>query len=127
MGQRRGRPDRSGTPYGLTAAWTTLAGVGLGLSLATSTTAALAAVPRERGGAGSALVMALRQLGSAIGVAVLGAVTNAVYRAHLVTAGLADSSAQAARHGVSAGTDVARQTGSTSASAISPAVVPSTA
>ncbi|CAI7981039.1 hypothetical protein FRAHR75_970005 [Frankia sp. Hr75.2] len=51
----------------------------------------------QRGGAGSALIMALRQLGSAVGVAVLGA----VYRAHLDIDGLCHPRRPMRRDGVS--------------------------
>ncbi|WP_198145711.1 hypothetical protein [Frankia sp. EAN1pec] len=61
------------------------------------------------GGAGSALIMALRQLGSAVSVAVLRAVAGAVYRAHLDIDGLPPASAHAARRGISAGLTVAHQ------------------
>jgi len=98
-----------GSPYGFTATWIAAVGIGLGLCMSTTTTAALSAVPKERGGAGSALIMALRQLGSAIGVAALGAVAGAVYRAHLDTGELPPASAHTARRGVSAGVTVARQ------------------
>lgn len=98
--------------YGRTAAWSAAVGFGLGLCLSTMTMVALSAVPRERAGAGSALLMALRQLGSAIGVAALGAVAGGVYRAHLPTGELPPTSAHAARRGVANGVATAHQVGS---------------
>ncbi|MFC5183169.1 MFS transporter [Actinomadura harenae] len=54
-----------------------LTGAGAGLALPNVTAAAVAAVPAERGGMASGAVGALRQLGYALGVAVLGAVFRA--------------------------------------------------
>ncbi|MEV6304783.1 MFS transporter [Actinoplanes sp. NPDC051861] len=68
------------TGYGWIAAWITLAGIGLGFTLPPSMNAALGALSPERSGVGNGLIQALRQVGSAIGVAVLGMVLNAVYR-----------------------------------------------
>ncbi|MFC8566535.1 MFS transporter [Streptomyces sp. NPDC057245] len=48
--------------------------LGFALALAPGTTLASSALPAERAGAGSALLNTLRQLGSALGVAVLGSV-----------------------------------------------------
>jgi EmrB/QacA subfamily drug resistance transporter len=103
----------TGSPYGFAAGWIAVVGIGLGLTMSTTTVAALSTVPKERGGAGSALIMALRQLGSAIGVAVLGALAGSIYRAHLDTHGLPDSLAHTAREGVPAGVAVAHRIGST--------------
>ncbi|MFJ4333534.1 MULTISPECIES: MFS transporter [unclassified Streptomyces] len=55
--------------------------LGFALVLAPGTTLASAAVPAERAGAGSALLNTLRQLGSALGVAVLGSLLWARYSA----------------------------------------------
>jgi EmrB/QacA subfamily drug resistance transporter len=108
-----GTQTRSDSPYGLAAGWIAVFGVGLGLTMSTATVAALSTVPKERSGAGSALIMALRQLGSAIGVAVLGSLANSIYRAHLDTHGLPEPVAHTARSGVSAGAAEARRIGST--------------
>ncbi|WP_282086552.1 MFS transporter [Streptomyces tendae] len=61
--------------------------LGFALVLAPGTTLASSAVPAERAGAGSALLNTLRQLGSALGVAVLGSLLWARYSA-LVGEGL---------------------------------------
>jgi len=49
-------------------------------SAANGTAAILAAVPREKAGVGSAVQNTVRQVGGAMGVAVLGSLTSALYR-----------------------------------------------
>lgn len=55
-------------------------GVGMGLSMTPSTEAITAALPRERQGVASALNDVTREFGTALGVALLGAVLSAGYR-----------------------------------------------
>lgn len=99
------------TGYGLLATWLTIAGLGLGLVMPTAMAAAIGALTPERSGAGSALVQALRQAGGTIGVAVLGTVLAAGYRAHLPTMPLPEPAASAVSDSVSSGVAVARQLG----------------
>jgi EmrB/QacA subfamily drug resistance transporter len=93
-------------------AWVGLLGVGLGFAMPGAMDAALGALSAERSGVGSALVTALRQVGAAIGVAVLGTVLNSGYHSRLDVAGLPAPAADAVRDSVSAGVAVARQLGS---------------
>lgn len=60
-----------------------VAGLGFGATLAPSMAAALSVVPKARSGAGSALANTFRQLGTALGVAVLGSLLGTVYRNRL--------------------------------------------
>lgn len=69
--------------YGYVAIWLVVIGAGLGLAMTRSMAAALNSLSKERSGVGSAVVQALRQVGGAIGVAVLGAVANSSYRNNL--------------------------------------------
>ena len=69
---------------------------------------------RERSGAGSALITAMRQVGATIGVAVLGTVLGSAYRSQLVLTGLPAAIAGAAKSSVAAGVTVAHQLGSAS-------------
>ncbi|QIG44583.1 MFS transporter [Nocardioides anomalus] len=69
------------------AVWTALVGVGTGATLFAAQNAALVSLPRHRAGAGSALVQTLRQVGSVLGIAVLGAALSSRY------AGAGDSAA----------------------------------
>jgi len=99
----------SGT--GFTSGWFAATGLGLGMAMPTMLNAALSALSPERSGSGSALMTAARQVGAAIGVAVLGTVLNSVYRSHLSVAGLPTAVA-AARSSVGAGVAVAAKLGS---------------
>jgi len=66
-----------GTPYA--ALWWKLAmlGAGLGLSISPSTAAGVAAMPGAQAGVAAAVITTSRQVGGALGVAVLGAVAAA--------------------------------------------------
>jgi EmrB/QacA subfamily drug resistance transporter len=97
-----------GTSYGEAAIWLAVFGLGVGFAFPTATLAAVGALEAARAGAGSATVFALRQLGSTIGVAILGTVALAGYRGRLdLPAAPAD--ATAVRSGVSSGAAVAQR------------------
>jgi EmrB/QacA subfamily drug resistance transporter len=99
--------------YALTAAWTILVGAGVGGALFCGQNGALAALPRERAAAGSALIQVLRQVGSVAGIAVLGALLNAAYRSGLRT-GLPAELSDALGRNVATGMAVAVQSASPS-------------
>jgi DHA2 family multidrug resistance protein-like MFS transporter len=86
------------TGYGSIAAWITVVGLGLGLTMPPSLNVAMSALTVSRSGVGNAVLQALRQVGGAIGVAVLGTVLNTGYRDHLPAGAPA-----VVRDGVSAG------------------------
>ena len=109
-----GTGTRAGSGTGFVSAWFATAGVGLGIALPTAMNAALGALTPERSGSGSALMTALRQVGAAIGVAVLGTVLNSVYRGHLSLTGLPRAAASAAHASVAGGLQVAHRLGSLS-------------
>nr|WP_221381279.1 DHA2 family efflux MFS transporter permease subunit [Actinoplanes polyasparticus] len=90
------------TGYGYIAVWITITGLGLGLTMPPALDAALGALPPTGSGVGNALLQAMRQVGGAIGVAVLGTVLNSAYRERVPSVA-ADS--------VTSGVAVARQTG----------------
>jgi MFS family permease len=71
----------AGTGYGQAAAWLTTVGIGTGLALVPSMDAVLGTLPPERAGSGTALTMTMRQVGGALGVAILGSVLAGVYAA----------------------------------------------
>ncbi|BCB77047.1 DHA2 family efflux MFS transporter permease subunit [Phytohabitans flavus] len=96
------------TGYGYVAAWVCAAGLGLGFAMPPAMNAALGALDTRRSGVGSGLIQAMRQVGSAIGVAVLGTVLNAAYRD-----GLPADATDAVRNSASGGVEVAGQLGST--------------
>lgn len=76
------------TPYWLLAIVFTVTGLGVGVSITPTNAAGLSAVPRERSGTASGIISTTRQCGSALGIAVLGAIINsaAVYTNGLHTA-----------------------------------------
>jgi MFS transporter, DHA2 family, multidrug resistance protein len=98
--------------YGWIATWFAVVGLGMGFSLPAAMNAAMSALSRERSGVGSALIQAVRQVGGAIGVALLGTVLNSVYRSHVDMTGLPSQAADAVKRGVTAGVAVADKAGS---------------
>ena len=106
----------SGTGFG--AAWFGVAGAGLGLAMPSAMNAALGALSAERSGAGSAAITAFRQVGAALGAAILGTVLSSAYQARLDVAGLPAAAAGTVRSGVSGGVAVAHDLGSASLSRI---------
>jgi DHA2 family multidrug resistance protein-like MFS transporter len=104
----------SSTAY--TLAWVAVAGLGLGLVMPAAMGIALGALSAERSGAGSALLTAMRQVGSTIGVAILGTVISNSYASGVASAaaGLPAQAAAAVRSSVGAGVAAAGQLGSSS-------------
>jgi hypothetical protein len=74
-------------------------------------TAAVNALSTERAGTGSALIQALRQVGGAVGIALLGAFANSGYRNRLTLPDLPPAVADAIRGSVSTGVQVAQKLG----------------
>jgi len=72
-----------GSGFARAATWTALVGLGFGAALFASQNQALMSLPRPRAASGSALIQAMRQGGSVLGIAVLGAILNGVYRSHV--------------------------------------------
>lgn len=106
-----GATTASGDGYGLAAAWLALSGVGMGLALPTLMNLAMGALPPDRSGVGSGLIQSLRQVGGAVGVAVLGSILNAGYRGRLDDAGLPEGVVAAARESAAAGVAAADRLG----------------
>lgn len=79
-----------GAPYLLYAVGPVLMGTGMGFTLPVMSTEIIAALPPQRAGLGSGLNSAARELGSAVGVAVMGTVTltSGMGAAYLVVAGV---------------------------------------
>jgi EmrB/QacA subfamily drug resistance transporter len=65
-------------------------GAGMGLAMTPATAAITDALPRAKQGVGSAMNDLARELGGALGIAVLGSVLQATYRAHLTPSDLAN-------------------------------------
>jgi MFS family permease len=62
-----------------------LQGAGMGIVMPTATESVMSVVPRERGGAGSAITNTSRQVAVALGVAVLGSILAHAYRTRLTS------------------------------------------
>jgi MFS family permease len=77
-------------------------GVGMGLTMTPSTESITASLPRERQGVASALNDATREVGTALGVALLGAIVAAGYRSAIAPGleGLPDPVAEPASAGI---------------------------
>ncbi|MFJ8596851.1 MFS transporter [Streptomyces sp. NPDC093598] len=88
-------------------------GVGMGLSMTPSTEAITASLPREKQGVASALNDVTREFGTALGVALLGALVSAGYRNAIDDKlhGITQSAADTAREGVANAVEVAGTTG----------------
>ena len=89
------------------AGWMAGVGLGMGIALATAASGALAELPEERSGVGSAVMQALQKLGGPFGAAILGSALSTVYRAHVQVQGVPAAAADAVRGSVFAGLAVA--------------------
>jgi EmrB/QacA subfamily drug resistance transporter len=88
-----------------------LVGLGAGLGLPALTDTVMAAVPEDEAGVGSAVNDVSRQLGGALGVAVIGSIVSASYRSHLRSnepARISRNVARAARQSIGVATETAR-------------------
>jgi EmrB/QacA subfamily drug resistance transporter len=88
-----------------------LVGLGAGLGLPALTDTVMAAVPPDEAGVGSAVNDVSRQLGGALGVAVIGSIVSSAYRSNLRSAlptGINESAARAAQQSIGVATQSAR-------------------
>jgi DHA2 family multidrug resistance protein-like MFS transporter len=99
--------------YGFASIWITIVGLGIGFALPAAMDEAMSALSAERSGVGSALLMALRQVGGTLGVAILGTILSTVYRNKLDLNGLPGEAVESIRRNVSAGVSAASQINST--------------
>ena len=65
--------------YPLVAAVLTIVGIGMGLAMAPATDSIMGSLPPEKAGVGSAMNDTTREIGGALGVAILGSVITGVY------------------------------------------------
>jgi EmrB/QacA subfamily drug resistance transporter len=96
-------------------------GLGAGLGLPALTDTVMAAVPERDAGVGSAVNDVSRQLGGALGVAVIGSVVSSAYRANLrgsLPASLQPAVAQSAETSIGVATQAARALPSATAAAL---------
>lgn len=69
--------------YGLVAIVLVVIGVGMAIAMAPATDSIMGSLPPEKAGVGSAVNDTTREVGGALGVAVLGSITSSVYRARV--------------------------------------------
>jgi hypothetical protein len=86
--------------YGPVLAGLVLIAVGIAMGMVPATDSIMGSLPREKAGVGSAVNDTTRQVGGALGVAVLGSLLATGYRAHLDTQGLTGSALAAAKASV---------------------------
>jgi EmrB/QacA subfamily drug resistance transporter len=100
--------------YGFTSIWISIVGFGIGIALPAAMDEAVSSLTPERSGVGSALLMAMRQVGGTLGVALLGAVMSSGYRNNLQLDEWPSQAAEIAARNVSAGITAASQLNSSS-------------
>jgi EmrB/QacA subfamily drug resistance transporter len=79
----------SGYPF--LALATLLLGVGIATAMSPATDSIMGSVPKDKAGIGSAMNDTTRQVGGALGVAILGSLTNAAYRSSIAGAAVVKS------------------------------------
>ena len=77
-----------GTPYVVLAFAFAVLGAGMGVTAAPATGEIMSAVPLSKAGVGSAVNDTTRELGGALGIAILGSIANSAYRAAIDLSGL---------------------------------------
>lgn len=85
------------TPYWLLAIGLLVLGAGMGAAMTPSTSAITEALPRQQQGVASAINDLSREVGGAVGIAVIGSVMAAVYRSRLDVTGVPASVADEAK------------------------------
>ena len=71
------------TPYPLAISMFCVMAAGMGMTMAPATESVMGSLPREKAGVGSAVNDTTRQMGGALGVAVIGSVVSSVYAGHI--------------------------------------------
>jgi hypothetical protein len=93
-------------------------GMGMGITMAPATDSIMGSLPLGKAGVGSAMNDTTRQVGGALGVAIVGSIMSSSYSSHMAGAvkGLPAAAAAAARNSVGAATAVAAKAGPVGAS-----------
>jgi EmrB/QacA subfamily drug resistance transporter len=99
------------TPYVVLAVALVLLGAGMSLTAAPATASIMSGVPHEKAGVGSAVNDTTREVGGALGIAILGSIASALYRSSvdLKSLDLPPGAAKAARESIGAAYVVAAQ------------------
>jgi EmrB/QacA subfamily drug resistance transporter len=89
----------TGTGYIYVAVILTILGLGMGMAMAPATDAIMGSLPQAKAGVGSAVNDTTRQVGGALGVAILGSLTSAVYHSGIAGSKVVSALPAAARAG----------------------------
>lgn len=102
-----------GTHYGFIAIPIVIMAAGLGMLMPPSTEAIVSSLPQDQAGVGSAVNDTTREVGGALGIALLGSLMSQGYRAGIdeAVSGLPEQAAEAARDSIGAALAVAGQIG----------------
>jgi MFS family permease len=76
------------TPYWILAAGLLVLGAGMGAAMTPATSAITSALPSRQQGVASAMNDLSREVGGALGIAVIGSIMTAIYRGHLTVTGV---------------------------------------
>jgi hypothetical protein len=94
--------------------------VGMGLTMAPATESVMGSLPREKAGVGSAVNDTTRQMGGALGVAIIGSLVASVYTARIDAAakasGLSGAALDTARNSLGGALGLSNQLGAHAAS-----------
>ncbi len=103
------------SPYAFLALIVTILGIGMGTAMSPATESIMGSLPQEKAGVGSAVNDTTRQVGGALGVAVLGSLTASAYHARMsasaVLKGLPAPARAAAHDSIGGASQVAKLLG----------------
>lgn len=108
-GAAAGTLNEVGSSYSVHAAWMAVVGAGVGLTLPLTMDVAMGSLTESGAGVGSGVLQALRQVGGALGVAVLGTVLSSTYTDRLDLAPLPGDLAAHVESSAAAGVQVAER------------------
>jgi len=91
------------------SAWMSVISSGIGLAMAPATQSIMSSLPPAKAGVGSAINDTTRNLGSVLGIAVIGSIVTTAYKTALAPAHLTGHLTQIARQSVGAATQIAHQ------------------
>ena len=107
------------SPYPMVISFFMIMAAGMGMTMAPATESVMGSLPREKAGVGSAINDTTRQVGGALGVAIIGSVVSSVYSTQIGTAasqfGLTPSQTAAAESSLGAAQGVAADLGNQTA------------
>jgi MFS family permease len=108
------------SPYPQVISYFVIMAAGMGMTMAPATESVMGSVPREKAGVGSAVNDTTRQVGGALGVAIIGSAVSSVYASRILSLsssyGLDTQSADAAESSLGGAQRVAAELGDQAAS-----------